>query len=45
MESAEVMALRECLVMANQLGLKISWTEVDAANVAAGVNLFKPLAL
>ncbi|TXG57233.1 hypothetical protein EZV62_018546 [Acer yangbiense] len=42
-ESAELFALREGLVLANQLGFKVSWVEVDAINVAAGVNLFKSL--
>ncbi|KAK2643902.1 hypothetical protein Ddye_019097 [Dipteronia dyeriana] len=42
-ESAEVLALREGLVLAKQLGYNVSWAEVDAVNVAAGVNLFQPL--
>ncbi|KAK1558535.1 hypothetical protein Q3G72_003470 [Acer saccharum] len=37
-----VLALREGLVLAKQLGFQISWAEVDTANVAAAVNLLKP---
>ncbi|KAK0587897.1 hypothetical protein LWI29_030839 [Acer saccharum] len=39
-ESAEVLALREGLVLAKQLGFQISWVEVDAANVADGQALW-----
>ncbi|KAK3226004.1 hypothetical protein Dsin_005866 [Dipteronia sinensis] len=42
-ECAEVTAFREGLIMAKQLELNIAWVGVDAANVAACVNLFKPL--
>ncbi|KAK1570654.1 hypothetical protein Q3G72_005284 [Acer saccharum] len=41
MESKKVLALREGLVLAKQLGLQISWVEVDATNVATRVNFFK----
>ncbi|KAI9174979.1 hypothetical protein LWI28_025603 [Acer negundo] len=36
LESVEVLALREGLVLATQLGFKVSWAEVNAVNVAAG---------
>ncbi|KAK4844181.1 hypothetical protein QYF36_017413 [Acer negundo] len=38
LESVEVLALREGLVLATQLGFKVSWAEVNAVNVAAGID-------
>ncbi|KAK1560862.1 hypothetical protein Q3G72_031689 [Acer saccharum] len=37
-EVCEALALREGLCLAKQLGISVGWAEVDAANVAAGVN-------
>ncbi|KAK0605281.1 hypothetical protein LWI29_025011 [Acer saccharum] len=41
-EVCEAIALREGLWLAKQHGLKIDCAEVDAANVAASVQCFKP---
>ncbi|KAK3218227.1 hypothetical protein Dsin_012197 [Dipteronia sinensis] len=41
-EVCKALALREGLCLAKQHGLSVGWAEVDAANVAAGVNSSKP---